>query len=167
MMKTFFFILALLLFQCAIAQNSDSCACCSENHSAFDFWIGEWTVTNANGSPAGENSIVKEENGCVLRENWTSAKQGYTGTSINFYNQTSQQWEQTWVDNSGVFLKLRGNREGDKMVMSSEKFLRDGKMLKNKVTWFKNEDGTVRQLWELLEGDKVISVLFDGLYRRR
>ena len=167
MMKKYLSLLILLSIQVSVAQNKDACACCSENHLAFDFWVGEWVVTNAKGSPAGENTISKEENGCVLRENWTSASQGYTGTSTNFYNKTTQQWEQLWVDNSGGFLKLKGNRIGDKMIMSSEEFSREGKMLKNRITWFKNEDGTVRQLWELLEGEKVVSVLFDGLYRRK
>ncbi|PRX54029.1 hypothetical protein [Flagellimonas meridianipacifica] len=167
MMKSFASVLILFLFQGAIAQNTNTCSCCSENHLAFDFWVGEWTVTNANDSPAGENRIIKEEQGCVLRENWTSAKQGYTGTSINFYNRINQQWEQLWVDSSGAFLKLKGNRVGDTMVMSSEEFTKDGKTLKNRITWFKNEDGTVRQLWEVLNGDDVVSVLFDGLYRRK
>jgi len=36
------------------------------------------------GTKAGQNSIVKGEGNCVLRENWTSATGGYTGTSINF-----------------------------------------------------------------------------------
>ncbi|MEM9363958.1 MAG: hypothetical protein AAGA43_15060 [Bacteroidota bacterium] len=167
MMKIFIPILLLFVFQTVKAQDSTSCPCCTKNHSAFDFWIGEWVVTNANGSPAGENIIQKQEQGCILRENWTSAKQGYTGTSINFYNQVSQQWEQLWVDNSGGFLKLKGNRVGNTMVMSSEEFIREGKTLKNRITWFKNEDGTVRQLWEVLEGKEVVSVLFDGLYKRK
>ncbi len=166
-MKKFFWIAICFVAQSVLAQNTDSCPCCTENHKAFDFWIGEWTVTNANGGPAGENIISKIEQGCVLRENWTSANQGYTGTSVNFYNKTTKQWEQLWIDNSGGFLKLKGNREGDRMILSSEEFEREGKTLKNRITWFKNEDGTVRQLWEVLEEEKVVSVLFDGLYRKK
>ena len=166
-MKKIVPLLFLFVIQGLIAQTSDSCPCCTDDHSAFDFWVGEWEVTNANGKPAGENTITKQEGGCVLRENWTSATPGYTGTSINFYNRTSKQWEQLWVDNSGSFLKLKGNRDGDKMILTSPEFDREGKTLKNRITWFKNEDGTVRQLWEVLEGDTVVSVLFDGLYKRK
>ena len=35
----------------------------------FDFWIGEWDVAGANGTPAGSNSIQPAERGCVLIEN--------------------------------------------------------------------------------------------------
>lgn len=157
----------LLIVTAGLAQNDSSCTCCTENHKAFDFWVGIWVVTNAEGSIAGENIITKQENGCILRENWTSTKKGYTGTSINFYNSAAGQWEQVWVDNSGGLLKLYGNRKENKMVMVSDEFEKEGKMLKNKITWFHNENGTVRQLWEVMEKDKQIAVVFDGLYQRK
>ena len=160
-------ILALFLSTLMTAQNSDSCPCCTENHRAFDFWIGEWEVVNAkDGSPAGTSRISKEENGCVIRENWTSAKAGYTGTSLNFYNVERDMWEQTWVDNAGAVLKLRGNRKGNKMILSSDEFTKaDGKTYTNRITWINNPDGTVRQLWEVLDEKGAVSVAFDGLYR--
>ena len=167
MKKVGFLFFALLGFL-VNAQDNDSCPCCTEAHKAFEFWVGEWAVTNnANGSAAGQNSISKEENGCVIRENWTSAQPGYTGTSINFYNNITKEWEQLWVDNTGAALKLKGNRTENKMILSSDEFTRDGKKLRNRVTWFKNEDGTVRQLWEILEGEKVVNVAFDGIYKRK
>ncbi len=166
-MKRIVWYVLFVMVNTILAQEISNCPCCTENHYEFDFWIGEWEVTNAKGDVAGKNTIAKEENGCVLRENWTSARQGYTGTSINFYNSATRQWEQLWVDNSGASLKLKGNRQGDRMVMTSADFVKDDKKLRNRITWFKNEDGTVRQLWEVVEGDRVVSVLFDGMYRRK
>jgi len=145
----------------------ESCACCTENHEAFDFWIGTWEVTNPDGTAAGKNTIVKSENNCVMRENWVSAKGGYTGTSTNFYNQNSGQWEQLWIDNTGAHLKLKGNRHGNQMILSSEEFKnKDGVLNRNRITWTLNNDGTVRQLWEILKEEKVISIAFDGHYQR-
>ena len=150
------------------AQTDASCNCCTEEHKAFDFWIGDWEVTNANGDPAGKNKISKEEGGCLIREDWTSASSGFTGTSLNFYNTGTKQWEQLWIDNSGNFLKLKGNRIGNQMILTSNAFPKDdGKNYRNRITWTKNDDGTVRQLWEVLEGDTVINVAFDGLYKRK
>ncbi|MCL6265190.1 hypothetical protein [Flagellimonas myxillae] len=162
-------ILIVGLFAIAplFGQNSTPCNCCTENHKAFDFWIGDWTVSNAtNGAPAGTSKIRQEEGGCVIRENWVSASSGYTGTSLNFYNATAERWEQLWIDNSGAYLKLKGNRTGNKMILASDPFDKDGKKLVNRITWTANEDGTVRQLWEILEGDKVINTAFDGLYKK-
>lgn len=165
--KPFLVISVFLISFSMGAQDEQPCNCCSEEHKAFDFWVGNWEVTNANGDIAGKNSISKEENGCVIRENWTSAKPGYTGTSLNFFNTVSRQWEQLWVDNGGSYLKLKGNRIGNKMILSSDEFTKDGKNYINRITWTKNDDGTVRQFWEVLQGDKVVNIAFDGLYKRQ
>lgn len=150
-----------------VAQNTN-CNCCSENHKAFNFWIGEWNVVNSsNGTPAGTSIIKREEDGCVIRENWTSvATAGYTGTSINYYNAQTQEWEQLWVDNTGASLKLKGNRVDNQMILISEPFKKDGNTFRNRITWTKNEDGTVRQLWEVLQEGGENVVAFDGLYRK-
>lgn len=82
-----------LLFTNLALSQVENCPCCTENHKAFDFWIGEWAVTNPDGTPAGKNSIKRIQNGCVIQENWISANGGYTGTSHNFYNSVDKQWE--------------------------------------------------------------------------
>jgi len=164
-LKNYVIVFAMIGFM-GFAQD-ESCACCSENHKAFDFWVGTWQVTNPDGSLAGSNTIVKSESDCVIRENWTSAKAGYTGTSTNFYNRITGQWEQLWIDNSGDHLKLKGNRVGNQMILISDEFENaNGKLNRNRITWTKNEDGTIRQLWEILEGEKEVSIAFDGLYMR-
>lgn len=166
MKKLVFF--AFMVFASVNAQEKDSCNCCSENHRAFDFWVGEWEVVNSNnGKPAGMSIISREEEGCVIRKNWTSANTGYTGTSLNFYNAETQQWEQLWVDNTGAYLKLKGNRQGDQIISISDEFTNeDGKTYRNRITWTKNSDGTVRQLWEVLQGEELAFTVFDGLYKR-
>lgn len=166
-MKNILLFLICLATSFAKAQTS-SCNCCTEEHAQFDFWIGEWDVTNPDGSPAGKNSIEKIQNKCVLQENWTSAKGNYTGTSNNFYNFQKQQWEQIWIDNQGQSLHLKGNRIGERMILTSDELINQkGESYRNRITWTHNQDGTVRQLWEIIQNDKVSSVAFDGLYKRR
>lgn len=169
-MKTFFlsFLLVFgLLFSDTLSAQNENCPCCTENHRAFDFWIGEWEVVNPNGSAAGFNRIEKIQGQCALQENWTSARAGFTGTSYNYYNQAEDRWEQLWIDNAGTQLKLYGNRTGNQMILSSEPFEReDGKAYVNRITWTANADGSVRQLWEVLQGEEVVQVAFDGLYKK-
>lgn len=166
-MKVFFSILAILFLSTLLCNaQDDNCTCCSENHKAFDFWVGEWEVANLDGSIAGINVVEKVEGLCMLRENWTGTS-GSTGTSMNFFNLKTRQWEQLWVDNSGAHLKLKGNRVGNQMVLSSDEFVHtDGKNYMNRITWTKNDDGTVRQLWEIVGKDDFTKVLFDGLYTK-
>ncbi len=159
------FAILFFAFFSAKAQN-ESCACCTENHRDFDFWVGEWEVYDDAGNRVGTNTIDKMQEGCVLRENWIGLG-GNTGTSLNFFNLKSKQWEQLWVDNSGTHLKLKGNRTGNQMVLSSDEFAStDGKLYINRIKWILNDDGTVRQLWEVLQDGLVVQVAFDGIYKR-
>jgi len=158
---------ALLGFAISAAAQSPVCNCCSEDHKAFDFWIGNWEVTNTQGAVVGNNTITQIEGGCALRENWISAGGKVTGTSLNFYNATTKKWEQLWVDNSGTNLKLIGNRTENQMILSSEPYINaSGNAVVNRITWTLNNDKSVRQLWEILQDGKVVNTAFDGLYRK-
>lgn len=162
------YVLIVILFSTLNinAQNSN-CKCCTETHAEFDFWIGSWTVTNPNGTIAGTNVIDKIQDNCILRENWTSATPGITGTSNNFYNAAKKQWEQIWVDNQGGNLHLKGNRIGNQMVLKTDLAKnKNGEPFYHRVTWTKNDDGSVRQYWETITNDKDITVAFDGLYKK-
>lgn len=157
----------ILFSSVGLNAQSESCNCCSEKHSEFDFWIGEWTVTNPDGSLAGTNTIDKIQDNCILRENWISATPGITGTSNNFYNTTKKQWEQIWIDNQGGNLHLKGNRVENKMILKTDiSKNQNGESFYHRVTWTKNNDGTVRQYWETIINDDSISIAFDGLYKK-
>lgn len=166
-MKIIAYFAVLLLSFSAIAQ-SNNCNCCTEKHEEFDFWMGSWETYNPDGTLAGTNEIDKIQGKCVLRENWTSSKAGYTGTSYNFYNYQEKQWEQIWVDNQGQSLHLKGNRKGNQMILLSEVLQdKDGVDLWHRVTWTNNDDGTVRQLWESTNDGQSWTVAFDGLYKKK
>ena len=88
-MKNHLFVIAFI-FSFSIASAQSDCACCTDFHKQFDFWVGEWEASAA-GSPAGHNLIVISQDSCVIQENWTSATSGYTGTSYNFYNRITKE----------------------------------------------------------------------------
>lgn len=166
-MKNIGIVLSLLLSLSIFAQN-DSCICCTEKYTEFDFWIGSWEVINPDGSPAGTNTIVKLQENCLIQENWASANGKVTGTSNNFYNYKSNQWEQIWVDNRGGNLHLKGNRIGNQMILKTdEEFNENGEPFYNRITWTLNPDGSVRQYWETITNDSDITIAFDGLYRKK
>ena len=148
------------------AQNN-SCNCCTEKYAEFDFWLGDWNVTNPDGSIAGTNSINKLQNNCLIQENWKSANGKVTGTSNNFYNNKTKQWEQIWVDNLGETLHLKGNRVGNKMILQTdEEINKKGQPFYHRITWTINTDGSVRQYWETITNGKDITIAFDGLYKK-
>jgi hypothetical protein len=162
------FSLALICFMSlSLNAQTNNCISCTEDHQAFDFWIGTWTVTNPDGTLAGKNIIMKIKNNCILQENWTSASLGYTGTSNNFYNAKTKQWEQIWIDNLGGSLHLKGNKKGNQMILQSDEAKnKDGQPFYHRITWTHNKDGSVRQYWETITNGKDITVAFDGLYKK-
>lgn len=150
-----------------LTAQTNSCNCCTEKHAEFDFWVGTWTVTNPDSTPAGKNTIDKIQDNCLLRENWTSSQGNFTGTSSNFYNSQTQQWEQVWLDNQGGNLHLKGNRVGNQMILQSDELKNTkGEPFIHRITWTLNDDGSVRQYWETITNGKEIVVAFDGLYKK-
>ncbi|MCC6964426.1 MAG: hypothetical protein IT585_14330 [candidate division Zixibacteria bacterium] len=60
--------------------------CSSPHATEFDFWLGDWDLTWAD-SGRGRNTISKEFDGCVIRENFTSLDSApLRGLSLSVFN---------------------------------------------------------------------------------
>lgn len=151
-----------------ISQNQSSCPCCTDNHKAFDYWIGNWTVYNTEGDMIGTNKILKMHDGCVIQENWEAANKTNTGTSYNYFDPKDNTWNQLWVSNTGNILKLKGNiNEDGNMELRSELTKGKKKMYYNRIVWVKNENGSVTQVWDILdENGNELSKAFEGIYKK-
>ncbi len=132
----------------------------------FDFWIGEWDVTNPAGKAAGRSRIEAIAGGAGLLETWTGAT-GYSGRSLNAWNAARKQWQQFWVGSDGGVLELNGGLVDGRMVLTGEHNVR-GRHLIERITWTPNADGSVRQHWEQsADAGKTWTTAFDGLYRKK
>ncbi len=140
--------------------------CSGDEFHQFDFWIGEWDVTAGDRS-AGRNRITSILGGCVLLEEYTATNGGCEGKSFNIYDRSTRQWHQSWVDNGGLLLQLRGGLEDGRMVLSGERTGQEGKPVIDRITWRPNDDGTVQQTWQISEDHgKTWNIVFDGTYAR-
>jgi hypothetical protein len=128
--------------------------------------LGEWTVHKPDGSVAGTNRIAREYSGCVIHERYSSAS-GYSGESLNTYDASREVWHQTWVDNTGLLLLLEGRLAGKSMVLEGQTRGEGGAVVKHRITWTPNSDGSVRQLWESTDAKAQWTVSFNGLYRKK
>jgi hypothetical protein len=151
------------------AQAAKRAPCADARHHRFDFWIGEWTVTNPAGKVAGHSRIQSILDGCAVMETW-SGSGGSNGNSFNIYNATLDRWEQYWVDNGGSRLVLNGNLVSGAMVLEGRQDQPDPKtgiIRRERITWTPNADGSVRQHWESsVDNGESWQTGFDGLYRR-
>lgn len=162
-----FLSLCIGAFTISEAQQNNS-PCSHPKFHEFDFWIGTWNVyKHGTDTLVGTNTIMAVAGDCAIQENWKNVNGSNIGTSLNKYAYAIGKWQQFWVDNSGLTLLLEGNMEGNNMVLKNEKMVK-GQLNINRITWFNNADGTVRQLWESsTDGGITFSVAFDGLYKRQ
>ena len=166
--------LALVVFliatlDSASAQQQRPQGCTAPEYRQFDFWVGDWSVTDSSGTkPMGSNRITSEEAGCLVHEHWTGAGGG-TGQSFNFYDRVKQVWQQVWVASAaGGNLHLVGKFDGTSMVLEGDRANPAGQVVKNRIRWTPQSDGRVRQTWETsTDGGGTWSVSFDGYYKKR
>ena len=133
----------------------------------FDFWIGEWDVM-VNGRKVGENKITLAEGGCAIHESYTTPGT-FSGQSINYYNPIDKKWHQTWVASGGNVLDYTEVDKSEGMIQFVADFLNPaGQLLKSRLTFTANDDGSVRQLFEnSSDGGNTWTAGFDGLYVKR
>jgi len=149
-------------------NNTAECKCCTENHTQFDFWIGEWTVYDTLDNMVGSNTITKSYENCLIEESWIS-KGKNRGTSYNYYDPKDSTWNQLWIDNQGTILKLKGSFLNNRMVLKSE--LKKGQKVDwyyDRITWQEINDGTVKQTWEIFDkNNNLLTTLFTGIYKKK
>jgi hypothetical protein len=144
-----------------LAHHGPHRSCATPEYRQFDFWLGHWNVSNPDRTPAGTNRINAELRGCVIEERWTDVT-GFRGRSLNVYDSGTGRWHQTWVDQSGLNLRLDGTFSGGSMVLSGA---RGG--LIDRITWTPTGPRDVRQHWETSsDGGATFETFFDGRYRR-
>jgi len=166
-MKNLIFAFSLFLSLQLKAQNQD-CVCCKPEFQAFAFWEGDWEVFGHDGNKVGTNKIVFLQDKCVLQENWNGLTPNDAGTSYNFYNAEKKIWQQVWVSNRGFVLELKGSYQDGAMVLKSD-LVKDykGNLVINKITWKKQENGDVEQIWETSsDNEKTWKTTFYGIYKK-
>jgi hypothetical protein len=68
---------------------------------------------------------------------------------------------------AGATLRIHGEYHDRKMILEGIS-QRGGETIVDRITWFNNSDGTVRQEWEISkDGGKHFKTIFDGLYTRK
>lgn len=115
--------------------------CADVEHHQFDFWVGSWNVFNTKGQLVA-HSLIEPVYGCGIRENWMPiGKPG--GGSLSIYVPDDKRWEQFWIDSSGARVIFTGGWNGSAMVIQGNWA---GPLVR--MTYSKNDDGSVRQLGE-------------------
>jgi hypothetical protein len=139
--------------------------CRAAEYRQFDFWLGEWNVTNAAAPqrPATRNRITATQDGCAVLEEYETPS-GYSGVSVSYYDAATESWNQTWIDNQGRPIVHSGGLDDGRMILVDSP---TGDRPLDRTTWSQLKDGRVRQHWERsADGGESWDTVFDGYYVR-
>ena len=146
--------------------------CSDSDHSAFNFWVGEWDV-----SPTGTDGVVARSTisstagGCAIEEDYhQSVGPGgvaatYHGVSFSTFDaRGGGVWRQFYMDSTGSVTVFEGGVGHGAMVLTAPG--RAGAV--QRMTVSPEVDGSVRQLGESTrDGGATWTVGYDFTYRRR
>ncbi len=166
MMPRLLVVLACVLCTVTAFAADEIPPCSAPEFRAFDFWVGDWRVTDADGNYVGDNTIASEEAGCVLVEHWRSARGG-TGQSLNFFDPARAKWRQLWIS-PGSRIEIEGGVVGDYMILEGTIwYLASGESYPFRGSWRVLPDRRVRQFFEESRESGVWKEWFEGFYTRQ
>jgi hypothetical protein len=138
-------------------------ACTAPQFRQFDYWIGEWDVTDSTGTKIAESSITRVSAGCAIAEHWKPLK-GPDGHSLSWYEPRDSSWHQQWIGGDGFVARFDGNLEDGEMVLTEPvvpvSFVR--------MRYVKKPNGVVQQLlWSSTDRGATWTLAFVGNYTRK
>jgi hypothetical protein len=131
-----------LAFASLVAAMSAAAACDAPQYHALDFWLGAWVVKDG-GKPVALSHVQRAPGGCVVVERYDQ-NDGYSGTSLSFYDAALGRWRQTWVDSTGAVGEFTGEASADAMNFTGETHRADGTRTQRRMRLAREADG-VRQ----------------------
>ena len=101
--------LGMLVLAPALAvgqQQPPKPACTAAQFRSFDFWVGEWEVTDTTGRVIATSSIASQAGGCAITEHWQPRGGFPDGVSISWLDPADQRWHQQWVGGGGGITQI-------------------------------------------------------------
>lgn len=148
--------------------------CTDADHSAFDFWIGDWDVRPTGSDTVIAHSIISEAaGGCAIREDYRQtigpggAPSDYQGASFSVFDTTSGTWRQFYIDSAGAVTVFEGGPISDGAMVLVAPGKAPGEL--RSMTLTPQPDGSVRQVGALSvdNGTSWSPGTYDFTYRRR
>lgn len=144
-------------------------SCNAAEYRQLDFWIGDWDTFESdapNGPSIARARVEPIAQGCAIHELYEQTD-GLVGDSILSYDPVRKQWQQTWVTNRGSIMVLWGGFKDGTLILEGEAHLRDGKSVKQRITWKAQNEGVRESAVMSKDGGKTWAPAFDVLFLKR
>ncbi|MEY4554979.1 MAG: hypothetical protein RL093_98 [Pseudomonadota bacterium] len=146
--------------------------CADADHSAFNFWLGDWDVSTSSGVVVATSTISSIADGCGIEENYHQTvgpggvPTSYRGASYSVFDAAGGgKWRQFYVDSGGSITMFEGGIVEGAMVLIAP----GGPGAIQRMIVAPQADGSVRQTGATSRdgGATWSSGGYDFTYRRR
>ncbi|MDQ2680888.1 MAG: hypothetical protein M3Y21_07700 [Candidatus Eremiobacteraeota bacterium] len=139
--------------------------CNAPEFRQFDFFIGNWLVTNKAGKRFASDRVTREFDGCGIWERWYGDS-GSRGAGYSGYIPARKLWVQTFVDNDGDVLVFQGERKGRSLVIRGMSYPKQGIVEQNVVVFRPISKDEFEEYWTVAQSGESPRVAFDGFFHR-
>lgn len=98
--------------------------CADADHSAFNFWLGDWDISTRAGVVVATSTITSLADGCAIEENYHQTvgpggvATSYRGASYSVFDEAGGgKWRQFYVDSAGSVTIFEGGIVEGAMVL--------------------------------------------------
>lgn len=162
-------LFAFCTFAAPGAHAAPDPAACSSNQGSrqLDFWLGNWTVSRADGQPTGSSNVSLFLDKCMILERW-EGKMDHKGETIFAYSFEDQSWHGMFADNEGRVHVFEGKVKDGKAEFEGPSRGPNGEPILNRVRLIRESPDKLEQTWEKsADGGKTWTAVYQGEYSRR
>jgi hypothetical protein len=148
------------------AQQPTPPSCDSPDHRAFDYWVGEWVVSDTTGRHIANSSITSVSRGCAIAEHWRPLR-GAEGRSLSWFEPKDGRWHQQWIGGDGWIARFAGGVTDGELTMTEAAHPATAAPPIARMRWMRVGADTVRQvMWQSRDAGGTWTPAFVGVYVR-
>jgi uncharacterized protein YciI len=136
-----------------------------QRNPEFDFWLGDWEVTDSQGVVLGWSRVVLQPGGKVIHESWNDVH-GDGGDGWLAHQAFGGKWHYAYAGHRGGVRLLNGSKVDSRMVLQGTGNRSAQPRNQWRCVWDPKPDGTVRQTVEQSDDGVRWVRFFDGIYRK-
>ena len=133
----------------------------------FDFWLGDWAITNPNGSNEASSRVYLALGQYLLVENWDDGR-GHKGENLFAYSADDKTWHGMFADNHGRVHVFTGKVTTGLAEFYGPSRGSAGESVLNRIRVVRLAPDKVEQSWEQsTDNGASWAAVFKGEYSRK
>lgn len=133
----------------------------------FDFWLGDWAISNPNGSGEASSRVYLALDQYLVVESWDDGR-GHKGENLFAYSGDDKSWHGLFADNQGRVHAFTGKVTSGQAEFYGPSRDPKGETVLNRIRVVRIASDKVEQSWEKSEDNGTSwTAVFKGEYSRK